>query len=210
MRCERSAGFTLIELLIVIAIIGILSTIGIVSLNYARARARDSVRLQDMHNIELALQTYYYTKGEWPVVGSSGKEDFYDGCPQQPDGELGGEWDRSNNEADGDGWPFIEFLDGTNRSNPQNYFFPNGTPLDPLNWAKGDGCWIRGKDFTYVYYKKPSGYVDCKPTGEYFYLLGISDLETSNGTHSSSPGCPCGSWIDDWEWFSCWPPQEKE
>ncbi|MFH1461149.1 MAG: type II secretion system protein [Patescibacteria group bacterium] len=52
-------GFTLIELLVVIAIIGILATIVLVSLNSARAKARDTRRASDLHQLALALEMYY-------------------------------------------------------------------------------------------------------------------------------------------------------
>ncbi|MDP2934739.1 MAG: type II secretion system protein [bacterium] len=52
-------GFTLIELLVVIAIIGILATIVLVSLNTARAKARDVRRIGDIRQIALALEMYY-------------------------------------------------------------------------------------------------------------------------------------------------------
>ncbi|MFM2414331.1 MAG: protein ral secretion pathway protein [Candidatus Parcubacteria bacterium] len=55
---NRSA-FTLIELLVVVAIIGILSTIVIASVNTARRRSRDSRRQQDMKSIQTALDLYY-------------------------------------------------------------------------------------------------------------------------------------------------------
>ena len=57
-KCGR-CGFTLIELLVVIAIIGILATIVLVSLNTARAKARDARRTSDMHQIALAMEMYY-------------------------------------------------------------------------------------------------------------------------------------------------------
>jgi len=56
---KKSKGFTLIELLVVIAIIGILATIVLVSLNSARAKARDSRRVSDLRQIALALEMYY-------------------------------------------------------------------------------------------------------------------------------------------------------
>ena len=55
----KKRGFTLIELLVVIAIIGILATIVLVSLNTARAKARDARRSSDLHQISLAMEMYY-------------------------------------------------------------------------------------------------------------------------------------------------------
>lgn len=51
-------AFTLVELLVVIAIIGILATIVLVSLNTARIRARDTKRLGDIRQIQLALELF--------------------------------------------------------------------------------------------------------------------------------------------------------
>lgn len=53
---KNQKGFTLIELLVVVAIIGILATLGIVSLNSARAKARDAKRLSDVKQFATALQ----------------------------------------------------------------------------------------------------------------------------------------------------------
>ena len=55
----KSQGFTLIELLVVIAIIGLLAAIVMVSLNSARAKARDAQRKSDITNFSLALEMYY-------------------------------------------------------------------------------------------------------------------------------------------------------
>lgn len=54
-----SRGFTLIELLIVIAIIGVLASIVLVSMSGARSKARDAVRTADMRQITSALALYY-------------------------------------------------------------------------------------------------------------------------------------------------------
>lgn len=59
-------GFTLIELLVVVAIIGILATIILSSLNTARAKARDANRQQDIATIQNALEIYYLDNGHYP------------------------------------------------------------------------------------------------------------------------------------------------
>lgn len=63
-------GFTLIELLVVIAIIGLLASIVLVALNSARAKARDSRRMSDLHNVQLALEMYYDRYGTYLVAGT--------------------------------------------------------------------------------------------------------------------------------------------
>lgn len=60
-------GFTLIELLVVIAIIGILISAAIASYNTARAQARDARRVEDMHNIQIALEQYKTDTGAYPA-----------------------------------------------------------------------------------------------------------------------------------------------
>lgn len=52
-------GFTLLELLIVIAIIGILVSIGVVSYSSAQKKSRDSRRTGDVKAIQQAWEQYY-------------------------------------------------------------------------------------------------------------------------------------------------------
>jgi prepilin-type N-terminal cleavage/methylation domain-containing protein len=56
---KKDQGFTLIELLIVIAIIGILASIVLVSLAGVRSKARDAARQSDIRQISTAQEMYY-------------------------------------------------------------------------------------------------------------------------------------------------------
>jgi len=68
---KQSKGFTLIELLVVISIIGLLSSVVMASLNTARSKARDSKRIQDMRQIQLALELYKSNTGSYPSSGGT-------------------------------------------------------------------------------------------------------------------------------------------
>ena len=64
-------GFTLIELLVVVAIIGMLSSVVLSSLNAARANARDARRIQDARQALTALDLYYNVHNSYPLGNSS-------------------------------------------------------------------------------------------------------------------------------------------
>ncbi len=65
-----ATGFTLIELLIVIAIIGVLSTIAMVGTNYVRSRARDARRVTDARTVQKALELYQTSNGKYPAAAA--------------------------------------------------------------------------------------------------------------------------------------------
>jgi len=72
MRDIRSKkGFTSIELLVVIAIVIMLCSIIIVYLNDAKAKARDSMRTSELHEIQIALANYYLTNHSMPTNRNS-------------------------------------------------------------------------------------------------------------------------------------------
>jgi prepilin-type N-terminal cleavage/methylation domain-containing protein len=61
-------AFTLVELLVVIAVIGLLGTIAVVSTNSARIKARDAKRSADLRQIRNAVEFYYQTNNKYPGV----------------------------------------------------------------------------------------------------------------------------------------------
>jgi prepilin-type N-terminal cleavage/methylation domain-containing protein len=63
---NKKKGFTLIELLVVISIIGLLSSVVLVSLNDAKAKARDAKRLSGLKEIQSALELYYAQNNFYP------------------------------------------------------------------------------------------------------------------------------------------------
>lgn len=66
-----SRGFTLIELLIVIAIIGILASIVLVSMGGARSKARDAQRQSDTRQVVTAQEMYYGDNGSYFATGTT-------------------------------------------------------------------------------------------------------------------------------------------
>jgi len=69
----RVKSFTLVELLVVIVIIGIVSTMVVVSFNQSRVRARDNKRISDANLIASALGQYYTgSLRSYPLPGVAG------------------------------------------------------------------------------------------------------------------------------------------
>jgi prepilin-type N-terminal cleavage/methylation domain-containing protein len=97
MTVNDKKGFTLIELLIVVAIIGLLATLAIVSLTSAQQRARDTKRIADVKAIQTAMELHWNEEATYPSLDStdtndddwsdlSGElSDFVSGLPVDPD-----------------------------------------------------------------------------------------------------------------------------
>lgn len=67
---KQNKGFTLIELLVVISIIGLLSSVVLVSLNSSRVKARNSRRVSDVNQISKALELFFNTNFSYPTSNS--------------------------------------------------------------------------------------------------------------------------------------------
>lgn len=86
---KNKSGFTLIELLVTVAIIAVVSAIGIASYQIVNKNARDAKRVSDLRVIQSALEQYHADNLHYPNQNSySGTDcpdtingDFVFGCP---------------------------------------------------------------------------------------------------------------------------------
>ncbi len=67
---KQKNGFTLIELLIVIGIIAVLSAVALFMLSSATNKGNDSAKIEDLQQVQKALQLYFTDNGYYPT-GSS-------------------------------------------------------------------------------------------------------------------------------------------
>lgn len=65
---ENRKGFTLIEILIVVAIIGLLTSIILVGLGAFRTRGRDARRIADLRETQNGLELYYTKNQRYPAI----------------------------------------------------------------------------------------------------------------------------------------------
>lgn len=88
-------GFTLIELLLVVALIGLISTLAFYSLTVARMRSRDTRRVNDISQLRNALDLYFGSKTTYPVtpgpivLGSEATSAFSDAGFTAPGSQIG-------------------------------------------------------------------------------------------------------------------------
>lgn len=65
---KNKKGFTLVEILIVVAIIGILSSVALVGLGPLQKKGRDTRRLADMRSLQAALEIYFANNSKYPAA----------------------------------------------------------------------------------------------------------------------------------------------
>jgi len=78
-------GFTLVELLVVIFIIGVLSSVVLVSLASSRMKSRDDRRKNDLGIIQQALEMYYSEKHHFPQIGQNECKDVQQLITRDPE-----------------------------------------------------------------------------------------------------------------------------
>jgi prepilin-type N-terminal cleavage/methylation domain-containing protein len=144
-----SRGFTLIELLVVVAIIGLLSSVVMASLNGARTKARDAVRKTELKQIQTALEMYYNTNNAYPIGG------WYSSEPGDASGNNGGNW------IPGLAPTYISSLPrdprgGASLINPPcsppwqasyHYYSPNGVNYKLLSHCAPENAWTSSDSF---------------------------------------------------------------
>lgn len=111
---NKNRGFTLVELLVVVAIIGILATIILASLDSARMRARDIKRKSDLQALSKAFMLYVNDAGGIPVSVS------WCGGPARPTQVHGGCVNNTDSPAD---WYIGDYL--------KSHGYISASPLDP-------------------------------------------------------------------------------
>lgn len=68
----QEKGFTLIELMVVVAIVGLLASSILASLDNARGRARDASRIAEFREVMKSLELYRTNVGSYPCSGPVG------------------------------------------------------------------------------------------------------------------------------------------
>ena len=133
---KSKKGFTLIELLVVVAIIGLLSSVVLTSLNSARVKGRDAQRVQSIGQLKNALELFYNDKGYYPHVSTQIMADCWQG---------GANWISDSGNYD---W--------------SNGYIPK-QPTDPVDnccWPYGNpGCGTPGEAGTFEYWSDGQKYI---------------------------------------------------
>ena len=64
----KNKGFTLIELLVVVAVIALLSAVGLVAFQSGRQKSRDAKRLADMTQLATTMELFFNTNAKTALI----------------------------------------------------------------------------------------------------------------------------------------------
>jgi len=165
----------LIELLVVISIIGLLSTLAIVSLSSARAKARDAKRYSDIAVIRRALDLYYLDNNQYVeevAVLFNFKEQKHKNFFSIPEAL-----------ASDTPTPIDPEFEYSYRGNFLKDLVIGGylqaTPLDPVN-SQEEGMY-------YFYRRYAADEHNCGVSLGPSYILGVTNLESFSATDRPNP-----------------------
>jgi prepilin-type N-terminal cleavage/methylation domain-containing protein len=171
MPARRNLGFTLIELLIAITIVGIISSIGLVSYSQTQKLARDTRRKQDLRSIAAALELFYQKNKRYPCT-------------------TGWQFSHPNSVTD---WLSDKVVAGQSpcrSSGTDLYLTPNFIdflPKDPINNAVNP--WAATENYSYAYYSGPQ-YGTCV-YGKGYWLITRLENESDPDRYGSKPVNAC-------------------
>jgi general secretion pathway protein G len=175
MKKKNSKGFTLIELMMIVAILGMMSSLIVASINDARKKGRDAKRISDMGQIQKALEIYLDKTGDYPGV-----------IPV----DDGGGWDIGCGAGD----VFIDELKRVEGTDTGSF---SQVPTDQMSCDHSGtgGYW-------YGYHRYNAGDNGCPADRGSYYVLGFFSAEATGrqvtgNPHPESPGFSCSG--QDWQ-----------
>jgi prepilin-type N-terminal cleavage/methylation domain-containing protein len=172
MNRNQKKAFTMIELLVVVSIIGLLSTLTIISLKNSLEKARDARRYSNISIIKKTLDLYYDDHGQYleevAVLFNTEMREEEDSflnikkvlaAPEDP------EFEYSYNDV------FLKDLVA------QGYI--DAIPLDPVNNKK--------EEMYYFYRRYTDNEHGCGKSLGPGYILGVTNLESFSSTSRPNP-----------------------
>ena len=161
---KKSKGFSIIELLVVVAVIGILVGITVISYVNIPKRARDSTRVEGIAAIAKALDLYYIDNGKFP----SGK--CTTGCT------INSSWSTTNDSS----WANLEAA-----LVPE---YISSLPKDPKPTMGSSP--LSGSNYGYAYFSNSGGLYCGSPANQMYILVynfeSTPNVNTFNGACTTS------------------------